>query len=131
MTDLLFWFLVSQTIAGLPDMAAGTKVQILSADLLTVHAAAMVADDHLIFEGVLEPGQEIRLLILAQGADEKETVDALGKALYGRVSPEGNDILVQFEELDGPLSFGKWLAEERDITLDLAPPSEKGEDSEG
>lgn len=112
-------------------MATGTKVQILSADLLTVYAAATVDDHVLVFEGVLEPGQEIRLLILSQGADEKETVDALGKALYGRVGPEGDDILVQFEELDGPLSFGKWLSEERDITLSIKEPSETGDNGEG
>ena len=122
MADLLFWFLVSQTIAGLPEMAPGTEVRIVSLDLLTVHASAQVEDGHLNVQGDIEPGSEVRLLIWPPNADAKETVDALAsKALLAYISPRGDDIMVKFEELDGPLSFKKWLAEERGITLNVSP----------
>jgi len=122
MADLLFWFLVSQTIAGLPDMVPGTEVRIVSPDLLTIYASAQVDDHWLVMEGALEPGSEVRVLILQPDASPQETVDALGnKALYARISPEGDDLLVEFEELEGPLSFAKWLEEERDIFLRLMP----------
>lgn len=125
MADLLFWFLLSQTLAGLPEMTPGTEVQILSSDLMAVYATAVVENNTLVFRGPLEPGKEIRLVIYPPSEStekqEQATVDALNAALYGNVSPEGNDILIQFEELDGPLSFKKWLAEERDISLQFIP----------
>ena len=125
MTDLLFWFLVSQTVTGLPEMAPGTEVRLVSMDLLTIYASAQVTEGRLSFTGEVKPDSEVRVLILQQNATPQETVEALGqKALFARVSPEGTDILLTFEELDGPLSFEKWLEEERDITLDM--PSEGG-----
>ena len=125
MTDLLFWFLVSQTVTGLPEMAPGTEVRLVSMDLLTIYASAQVEEGQLSFTGDIKPDSEVRVLILRQNATPQETVEALGqKALFARVSPEGDDILLTFEELDGPLSFGKWLEEERDITLHM--PSEGG-----
>ena len=120
MIDLLFWFLVSQTIGGLPDMYPGTEVRVVSMDLITIYASASVDQDELILEGNMAPGSEVRLLILQPDANAQETVEALGnKALHARISPEGNDILLQFVELDGPLSFKKWLEEERDIKFTL------------
>jgi hypothetical protein len=117
-TDLLFWFLISQTLAGLPDMQPGTTVQLVSTDLLTVYAMAQVNERELVFQGELYAGSEVRVLIFLPNSGPRATVEALGhKALYARVSSDGTDILVQFESLDGPLSFRKWLAEERGITL--------------
>lgn len=120
MADLLFWFLVSQTIAGLPDMPPGTEVRLLSSDLFEVYAMATVENNQLILEGNLQPGEELRILILQPDATAKQTVEAVGsQALFGQISPEGDDILVKFDELEGPLSFGKWLLEERGIVLHL------------
>jgi hypothetical protein len=122
MADLLFWFLVSQTIAGLPDMPPGTEVRLLSSDLFAVYATAQIDDNQLILEGQLTPNTDIRILILQPDVTASETVEALGsQALFARISPEGDDILVQFEELEGPLSFGKWLLEERGIMLRMIP----------
>ncbi|MCA9838167.1 MAG: hypothetical protein KC422_14715 [Trueperaceae bacterium] len=122
MIDLLFWFLVSQTLSGLPDMYPGTEVRIVSMDLITIYASASVTDDELVFIGKFEPDSEVRLLILQPDANAQETVEALGnKALHARISPEGDDILLQFAELEGPLSFKKWLKDERNITLKLNP----------
>jgi hypothetical protein len=135
MVELLFWFLVSQTLAGLPDMAPGTEVRLYSTDLFTIYAVAVVEDDRLVFEGALEPGTEIRLLILspASSSDERERVEALSdaKALYGRISRDGEDIWLRFDELEGPVSFKKWLLEERGITLQLIPkPPQEQEEAE-
>lgn len=121
MADMLFWFLVSQTLAGLPAMTPGTQVRIVSADLLTLYAVATVEDNQLVFEGLLEPNTELRLLIIPGSASESETVAALQKAPIGHISPGGDDLLIQFEGLEGPISFKKWLAEERNITLRLVP----------
>jgi hypothetical protein len=121
MADLLFWFLVSQTIAGLPDMPPGTEVRLLSTDLFAIYASAQIEDDQLILEGQFIPNEEIRILILQPGITASETVEAGSQALFARISPEGDDILVQFEELEGPLSFGKWLLEERGIMLRMIP----------
>ncbi len=125
MIDLLFWFLVSQTVAGLPDMAPGTEVKLVSLDLVTVYASAQVRDHRLVMTGDFAAEGDVRLLILQPDASPQATVEALGnQALVARLSPQGDDILVQFEELDGPLSFKKWLAEERGITLEINPKGE-------
>ncbi len=122
MTDLLFWFLVSQTVAGLPDMAPGTEVKLVSLDLVTIYASGQVHDERLVMTGDFAAGGDMRLLILQPDASPQATVDSLGnQALMAQLSPQGDDILVQFEELDGPLSFKKWLAEERGITLEVSP----------
>ncbi len=103
-----------QTLTGLPDMAQGTEVKIISPDLLTVYAVAVVEDDKLAFQAALEPGREVRLLIVLPNATDK---DAL--ALYGSISPEGDDILLRFEERESPTSFRGWLSDERGITLHM------------
>lgn len=120
MVDLLFWFLVSQTISGLPDMAPGTEVRIVSLDLLTIHASAVVEDHELVFYGNLQADSEVRVLIMVPNATPKDTVEALStKAMFARISSEGDDILLHFEELHGALSFKKWLLEERGIILSI------------
>lgn len=122
MVELLFWFLVSQTIAGMPEMAPGTVVQLVSSDLLTVYASAQVEEHRLVLRGPFAPGSEVRVLIFPPNASPTETAEALSSpALYARISGDGEDILVQFAELEGPLSFKKWLAEERGIDLFLIP----------
>lgn len=122
MTDLLFWFLVSQTVAGLPNMAPGTEVKLVSLDLVTIYARGQVQDNRLVMAGNFAADGDMRLLILQPDASPQATVEALGnQALFAHLNPQGGDILVQFEELDGPLSFKKWLEEERGIALELAP----------
>jgi hypothetical protein len=117
MADLLFWFLVSQTIAGLPDMAPGTEVRILSSDLTAMYAAAQIEGNALILEGPIPLDTPISILILQPNATPEDTVQALGQALPAMVSPEGDDLYLKFQELEGPLSFKKWLFEERGIVL--------------
>jgi hypothetical protein len=117
MADLLFWFLVSQTIAGLPDMAPGTEVRILSSDLTAMYAAAQVGSEELILEGPIPLDTPLSILILQPNATPEDTVQALGQALSAMVSPEGDDLYLKFSELEGPLSFKKWLFEERGIVL--------------
>jgi hypothetical protein len=124
MVDLLFWFLVSQTISGLPNMAPGTEVRIVSLDLLTIYASAVVEDNELVFHGNLQADSEVRVLIMVPDATPKEAAEALSnKAMFARISPEGDDILLQFKELHGALSFKKWLLEERGIILSFHPNS--------
>jgi hypothetical protein len=117
MADLLFWFLVSQTIAGLPDMAPGTEVRILSEDLMSMYASATVEDNELILTGSFPPETPFKLVILQPNPSPEETVQAAGQALPAMVSPEGDDLYLKFQELEGPLSFKKWLFEERGIVL--------------
>lgn len=122
MADLLFWFLVSQTLASLPEMAPGTVVQLVSNDLLTVFASAQVEERRLVLRGPLSPGSEVRVLIFPPNASPAQTAEALSNpALHARISGDGSDILVQFDELEEPLSFKQWLAEERSIDLYLIP----------
>lgn len=119
MTELLFWFLVSQTLAGLPTMSAGTEVRVVSPDLLTIYATATVVGTRLEFASALPPGAEVRLLLFPPDASETEVAEALSgaAALRGRVADNGRDLLVSFSEIDGYLSFRKWLREERGVTL--------------
>jgi hypothetical protein len=117
MADLLFWFLVSQTIAGLPDMAPGTEVRILSEDLMAMYASATVDNNELILEGSFPLETSVKLIILKPNPSPEETVQAAGQALPAMLSPEGDDLYLKFQELEGPLSFKKWLFEERGIVL--------------
>lgn len=120
MIDLLFWFLVSQTLSSLPDIYSGTEIRLVSMDLINIYAEAKVENDSLTLTGDLEPGQDLRLLILQPDANAQETVEALGnKALHATVSEDGTDLLLRFQELDGPISFKKWLSEERNIEFEL------------
>ena len=124
MADLLFWFLVSQTIAGLPDMSTGTEVRVVSSDLLTIYASAQVEDGWLTLEGDIHADSEVHILIMQPSSSEasaESASDLETKALSAHISPDGKDILLQFKELDGPLSFKKWLKEERGTTLAMPP----------
>jgi hypothetical protein len=122
-TDLLFWFLVSQTLSGLPVMAPATEVRVVAPDLLTIFASARVEDGRLAFDAPLTAGLEVRLLIFPPDATDQERAAALSgaQALVGWATSDG-DLLVQFPEVGGPISFRKWLAEERDLELVLPVP---------
>ncbi len=121
MIDILFWFLVGQTISGLPAMLPGTEVRVVSADLLTVYTTAFVVDNNLFFDNVLEPNAEVQILILSPNQDPKEVNALDGKALHAFISPTGDDILLKFDGMEGSLSFKNWLLEERNIVLHLVP----------
>ena len=132
-TDLLFWFLVAQTIAGLPAMDTGTEVWVMSEDLFSKYATAVVIERELWFQGELTPNTEVKLLIYLPNPSNQARVEALAEAnqLRGMISPDGNDIWVQFAELDGPLSFKKWLSEERGIRLVMPSAMQSGGDEVG
>jgi hypothetical protein len=121
--DLLFFFLVSQTLPGLPAMQPGTEVRVVSQDLLTIFASARVDAGSLTFDAPLTPGLEIRLLIFPPDATDQERAAALSgaQALVGWATPDG-DLLVQFPEVGGPISLRKWLEEERGLDLVLPAP---------
>lgn len=121
MIDILFWFLVGQTISGLPAMSPGTEVRVVSSDLLTVYTTAIVEDNNLFFDNVLEPNVEVQILILPANVDPKAVNALEGQSLHAFISPEGDDILLRFDAMEGSLSFRKWLAEERGIILHLIP----------
>ena len=98
-------------------MAPGTEVRIVALDLITVYAAATVENDTLAFSTPLEPGREIRLLFVSPSATDKDAVKNLDSAPKGAISPDGNDILLRFDERGSPVSFRAWLLDERGITL--------------
>jgi hypothetical protein len=118
---MVWWFLVSLTLAGLPSMTPGTEVKVILPDLITVLGSAVVEEGRLVFNQPLPAGSEVRLLFIARGSDPSDTGAALRDAPFGRVSPMGDDIMVQFAGLE-PLSLKQWLAEERDIALIIPLP---------
>ena len=102
-------------------MLPGTEVRVVSADLLTVYTTAFVVDNSLFFDNVLEPNTEVQILILSPNEDAKEVNALEGKSLHAFVSPDGDDILLKFEGMEGSLSFKNWLLKERNIVLHLVP----------
>ncbi len=108
----------AQALVGLPALPAGTEVRLVSPDLLTVYASARVQSDQLLFETPLPPGTELRLLIFPPDATEAERAAALSgaRAISGRISVDGKDILLQIPDSDQPLSL-RALLEERGVAL--------------
>lgn len=119
---MVWWFLVAQTLAGLPAMTPGTEVKVILPDLITVLGSAVVEEGRLVFNQPLPAGSEVRLLFIVRGSDPSATVAALRDAPFGRVSPAGDDILVRFANLEQPLSLQRWLAEEHGIVLIIPLP---------
>ena len=119
MTELLYWFLVSQTLSGLPAMDPGTQVRVVSPDLLTIHAMGRVVSDTLLFTAELPANAEVRLLVFPPDASEVEVAQALAgaTALRATVTADGRDLLVSFQEAEGFVSFRMWLEQERGVTL--------------
>ena len=129
MTEIFLWFCLSQTLASLPTMTPGTEVKLVHPDLVPVFDTAMVEDGQLAFSQRLEPGTELRMLFLAPDADERQSVESMSDAPFGRISSRGGDILVQFEGFEEPISFRRWLGEERDVELILPEPPEDDSDN--
>jgi hypothetical protein len=119
---VIWWVLIAQTLAVLPAMTPGTEVKVVLPDLITVLGSAVVEEGRLVFDRPLPPGSEVRLLFITRDTERGSTAAALHDAPFGRVSPTGDDILVQFAGLEAPISLKVWLAEEHGIELVLPPP---------
>lgn len=118
-------FLVSQTLMGLPALPPGTEVRLVSPDLLTVFATAEVQDGRLDFQAAPPAGTELRVLIFPPDATKAQRAAALSGArvISGRISVDGNDILLQFPESDQPMSL-RTLLQKREIALKMTPGKE-------
>jgi len=116
------FLLVAQSVLGLPALPAGTEVRLVSPDLLTVYASARIQDARLTFPTAPAPGTELRLLFFPPDATRAERAAALSgaRAISGRISVDGKDILLRFPDSDQPVSL-RSLLEQRDITLAIAP----------
>lgn len=116
------FMLVAQSALGLPALPAGTEVRLVSPDLLTVYASARIQDAKLTFQTAPAPGTELRLLFFPPDATQAERAAALSgaRAISGRISVDGKDILLRFPESDQPVSL-RALLEQRDISLAIAP----------
>ena len=108
-------------------MSPGTEVKLVHPDLVAVFDTAVVEDGQLAFSEQLEPGTELRLLFLAPDAEDQTSAS---DAPPGRISSRGSDILVQFEGFEVPISFRRWLGEERDVELLLPQPEEDSTDTD-
>jgi hypothetical protein len=121
-TELLFGFLIAQTVAGLPAFPVGTELRLVSPDLLTVYSSGRVTEGgHLVVDHTLDAGTELRLLVFPPDATDAEKAAVLSgvRAIYGRVADDRSDILVRFPEVDAPVSLRDWLRHERGIALVL------------
>ena len=114
--------LVAQSVAALPALPAGTEVRLVSPDLLTVYASARIQDGRLVFPTAPAPGTELRVLFFPPDATKAEKAAALSgaRAISGRVSVDGSDILLRFPESDRSHSL-RALLSERDVELAIAP----------
>ncbi len=140
MAALMLWFLFSQALSGFPAMQEGTRLQIVSPDLLTVHGEAVVADRQLVLQTVLIPESEVRIIISYGNGDNRSVKAGEGSAgrdrqegesdeatleIYpGLVVPDGDDILLTPEPEGPPVSLREFLEQERDIRLFILPPDE-------
>lgn len=94
----------------------GTVVTLLPPDLVGVYATAVVGGDRrLIFDNSLDPETEVRVLIMPPGAD------AAPSPPYGRVSPSGDDIYIQFDGATQAVSLRHWLTDTYGIDLVFTP----------
>lgn len=94
----------------------GTVVSLTGPDLVPVYSQAEVEAQQLIFPSTLEPETEVRVLIISPGSETAVTPP------YGRISPSGDDIYVQFEGATQAVSLKRWLADEYGVELIFAPP---------
>jgi hypothetical protein len=121
MGGALFWFVIGQTLAGLPQFEAGTELRLVSRDLLTVYSSGRVVNDQLVIDLPLDAGTELRLLVFPPNASDAAIASVLSgaAAVFGKVSDDRSDILVHFPGHDEPASLRAWLQEQRNVTLVL------------
>lgn len=115
------FLLMGQVLALLPAMSEGTELRIVSPDLLTVYAKATVQGGRLVFTEFPGPGTEVRIIIFPAESSAADRVDALGaRALVGRISPDGRDVLLTEPESLDPLSLRQLLFTERGVRMRFA-----------
>ena len=115
------FLLMGQVLAVLPAMSEGTELRVVSPDLLTVYAKATVMDRRLVFTEFPEPGTEVRVIIFPAESTPSERVDAMGsRALVGRISDDGRDVLLTEPEALDPLSLRQLLFRERGVLVRFA-----------
>lgn len=119
MKTLWLWLLLAQTVSGGHDLVPGTVVSLAAPELFPVYSSAVLEERRLVFNLVLEPETEVRLLINPPGTAAGST-----EAPYGRIGPTGDDIFVQFDGAPQAVSLRKWLADEYGVELVFAPPEE-------
>lgn len=120
--ELLFGFLLAQSLAGLPAFPVGTELRLVSPDLLSVYSSGRVTEGgQLVVDLALDAGTELRLLVFPPDATDAEKAEVLSgaRAIFGRVADDRADILVRFPDAEAPVSLRTWLRLERDIALVL------------
>ncbi len=106
----------AQASEPLQALEPGTVVTLLPPDLIGAYATAVVGADHrLVFDSTLDPETEVRVLIMPPGAK------AAPSPPYGRVSPSGDDIYIQFDGAVQAVSLRYWLAETYGVDLVFTP----------
>lgn len=115
------FLLIGQLLAVLPAMPEGTEVRLVSTDLLTIYATAVVADDQLVFHAFPPAGTEVRVLIFPPDAAPADVVESLSsaRALVGRISADGSDVLLTEPADLEPLSLRTLLSREHNVTLGI------------
>jgi hypothetical protein len=113
MKTFFLCLLLAQVLTGMHELAPGTVVTLAAPDLVPVYSTAVVQQNQLVFNGVLEPETEVRVLIIPPGTGSADSTEAP----YGRIGPTGDDIYVQFEGASQAVSLRKWLAEEYGVEL--------------
>lgn len=116
------FLLMGQLLAVLPALPDGTELRLVSTDLLTVYASASVHDGELVFAEFPPPGTEIRIIIFPADGTPAERVESLhaARALLGRISNDGTDVLLTEPESLEPLSLRELLLRERNVSLSVA-----------
>ncbi len=112
------FLIIGQVLALLPAMTEGTELRVVSPDLLTVYAKATVMEGRLVFTEFPAPGTDVRVIIFPAESTPSERVDAMGaRALVGRISDDGRDVLLTEPESLEPLSLRQLLFRERGVLV--------------
>jgi hypothetical protein len=122
--SLSLLFMIGQAATAVPALPPGTVVNFVTEDLLSIYLSAVVQGDELVFrnpdgngQGLqFRPGLNLRVLILPPAGG---SVPAVPVSLWGRVSSDGQDILVDGLDPGGSVSFRDWLERNSGLTLVL------------
>jgi hypothetical protein len=119
MSQLILWFFV--VLSGFPSMEEGTRLQIVSPDLQTVHGDAAVMGGQIVIQTALEPDTEVKLIISFEGNGNEPSVLEIYTAT---VDWSGEDLWLRPEDDEPPISLKEFLEEERNVRLFILPPDE-------